>query len=53
MANCAYCGKWTRPGKSTRDESCGAQECERYQIDCDEAERQEAHDRVDKDFGVY
>ncbi len=50
MADCEWCGEWTRPGKTERGESCGAQACERHAIAEDQSDREEARRRGDEDF---
>lgn len=53
--HCAYCGEdmgeWTR--FSDRNDTCGAQECERWACDEAIAEREEAHEQLDRDMGWY
>lgn len=56
MRHCAYCG--TELGVMTRREwqpgdTCGARECERDARDSAQAEREEAHERLDRDMGYY
>ena len=50
---CAYCdddmGEWTK--FSDRHDTCGKPECEGFGRDQDRAERDEAHERLDRDIG--
>ena len=50
---CYYCGEdiglWDR--FSDRLDTCGAQECEREARDQMQAEREEAHEQLDRDMG--
>lgn len=50
---CAYCGDdmgdWTK--FSDRNDTCGKQECDRYMRENLQAEREEAHERLDRDMG--
>ena len=50
---CAHCdddmGEWTK--FSDRHDTCGKPECERFGRDQDRAERDEAHERLDRDIG--
>lgn len=53
---CEYCGeelgysvkKW--PGELV---TCGKPECLRYERDCYQEEREEAHRQLDRDLGYY
>ena len=50
---CAYCGddigEWTKD--SNRNDTCGKRECTRWERDNWMAEREEAHERLDRDMG--
>ena len=52
--HCCYCGAdmgiWDRRYCS-RTDTCGAPECERYGRDEAAAEREEAHEQLDRDLG--
>jgi hypothetical protein len=49
---CAYCGDdmgpWDKNSRS--DDTCGKRECERWAGDNAQAEREEAHERLDRDM---
>lgn len=53
--HCFYCGEdmgeWTR--FSDRSDPCGAPECVRAARDEAIAEREEAHEKLDRDMGWY
>jgi hypothetical protein len=54
MRHCAYCG--AELGEMTRAEweptdTCGKHECEREMAAARQQEREEAHERLDKDLG--
>lgn len=54
VSHCEYCGdalgrdveKW--PGEIV---TCGKRECVRYERDCHQQEREEAHEQLDRDMG--
>ena len=51
--HCAYCGddigEWSK--FSDKNDTCGKQECERYMRDNEQAEREAAHEQLDKWMG--
>lgn len=51
--HCAYCGddmgEWTK--FSERTDTCGKPECQRFEREEAQAERDEAHERLDRDMG--
>jgi hypothetical protein len=50
--NCgADMGPWTK--FSDRNDTCGERECERAARNADCAERDEAHEQLDRDLGWY
>ncbi len=49
---CCYCGKSMGfYADYDRNDTCGERECDRYVQDCNEAERHEAHERLDQELG--
>lgn len=50
---CAYCGEDLGPWDkfSSRDDTCGEKECERWARDQAIAEHDEAHEQLDRDMG--
>ena len=50
---CAYCGKDMGPYDkyACAGDTCGERECERWARDNVYAEREEAHERLDRDMG--
>jgi len=51
---CAYCGASLGVIKSAhydRNDTCGKQECERYMRGQEQAEREDAHEQLDRDMG--
>lgn len=54
-AHCYYCGADIGPKDrlSDRYDTCGERECERDARDAMQAERDEAHEQLDRDMGWY
>ena len=54
-AHCYYCGEDIGPKDrfSDRFDTCGRQECERDVRDQMQAEREAAHEQLDRDMGWY
>lgn len=50
---CAYCGDDLGPwGRySDRNDACSKRECQAWELDQAQAEREEAHERLDNDLG--
>lgn len=53
MQYCANCGAELGEGFNFGPESCGDRECDRAVRDGYEAEREEAHEQLDRDLGYY
>ena len=53
MADCVYCGEHTGEHAQLSDDTCGAAECERYIREQQQAEREEAHRRLDEELGYW
>ena len=54
MRYCCYCGAelgMYEKKNYDRTDTCGALECERYIREEERAEREEAHERLDRDMG--
>lgn len=54
MRHCAYCGdEMGCYDDYHRDDTCGRQECERWAREELQAEREDAHEELDRDMGWY
>ena len=52
MADCENCGAFMYEGRLIdRFNTCGARACERAARDAEQAEREEAHRRLDEELG--
>lgn len=54
VRHCFYCGAdmgWIEDRYYDRTDTCGSPECNRYARDDAAAERDEAHERLDRDMG--
>lgn len=51
MKHCAWCGEYLGEACDNEPESCGKPECNREVRDMQEADRQEAHEQLDRDMG--
>ena len=51
MQHCFYCGEETGFHESYRLNTCGKPECEREARNEEQAEREDAHEKLDRDMG--